>query len=180
MFQPGLESIQHCLQRQAVYLYGGKGFGKSYVLATLACFLVRTGTQVVYLSDCREWLFNPLNYLQAAVLFAFVNSSPSFREEILSCNDIESLGNFCQQYRTYGQLCFIVNQLNAMDPEPMGQDVVTNKKKDLHRNLLQRMSTAHILITSASANHKTFQYMAVRDTGERKVPLMGGMTSVKM
>ena len=32
------------LQHQVVYIYGGKGFGKSYILATLACLLVRTGT----------------------------------------------------------------------------------------------------------------------------------------
>jgi hypothetical protein len=167
-------------QRQAIYVYGGKGIGKSYILAALACLLVRKGTRVVYLADCRAWLFDPLRYLRNALIFAFVNSKPSFREEVLDCENLESLANFCARYRNTGQLCFIVDQLNALDPEPMAQDVVTNQKKMMFRDLLNSMSASHILITSASANHKTFQHMAQRDTGEVKVPLMGGMTSVSM
>ncbi len=168
------------LQRQAVYLYGAKGFGKSYILAALVCLLVRTGAQVVYIPDCRAWLLDPLSYLRTAVVFAFANSEPSFHEEILGCEDLKSLANFCARYQKFGRLCFIADQLNALDPELMGQGVVPNADKDLLRQLLHRMSAKHILITSASANHKTFQYMARRDTGEQKVPLMGGMTSVKV
>ena len=58
-------------QRQAIYLFGigGKGLGKSHILAVLACLLVRRGTQVVYLPDCRSWLFDPLRYLQNALVF---------------------------------------------------------------------------------------------------------------
>jgi len=78
-----------------------------------------------------------------------------------------------------GQLCFTVDQLNALDPEVMAQDVVSNTEKDSLRKLLHRMSSRHILISSASANHKTFRHMAKRDTGEKKVPLMEGMTSVR-
>src|SRR5258705_9920619 len=54
-------------QRQAIYLFGGKGLGKSHILAALACLLVRKGTQVVYLPDCRAWLFDPLSYLRNAL-----------------------------------------------------------------------------------------------------------------
>lgn len=96
----------------------------SHILAALACLLVRRGTQVVYLPDCRAWLFDPLRYLQNALVFAFVNSKRSFREEVLDCENLESLANFCARYRNMGQLCFIVNQLNALDPEVMVQDVV--------------------------------------------------------
>ncbi len=166
-------------QRQAIYLFGGKGLGKSHILAALACLLVRRGTQVVYLPDCRAWLFDPLRYLQNALVFAFVNSERSFREEVLDCENLESLANFCARYRNTGQLCFIVDQLNALDPEMMAQDVVSNTEKDSLRKLLHRMSSMHILISSASANHKTFQHMAKRDTGEKKVPMMEGMTSVR-
>lgn len=168
------------LQRQAVYIYGGRGFGKSYILAALACLLVRTGTQVVYIPDCHACLLEPRSYLLKAIVFAFVHSEPSFREEILNCEDLESLTNFCVRYRKFGQLCFIVDQLNALDPEPMAQDVVSNANKELFRELLHNMSANHILITSVSANHKTFQYVVERESGEKRVPLMGGMTSVKV
>ena len=164
-------------QRQAVYLYGGKGYGKSYILAALTCLLIRTGRRVVYLPDCRAWLFDPLRYLRNALVVAFVNCQLS-REEILDCKNLESLVNFCAGYRD--RLCFIVDQLNALDPEPMAQDVVTNEKKMSFRDQLQLMSANHILITSASANDKTSQHTAQRDAGEVQVPLMGGMTSVKI
>jgi hypothetical protein len=97
----------------------------------------------------------PLNYLRAAIVLAFINSE-SFREEILNCDDLESLAKFCTRYRTFGQLCFIVDQLDALDLEPMGQDEVPNVDKGSLRRLLHRMSAKHILITSASANHKAF------------------------
>jgi hypothetical protein len=141
-------------QRQAMYLSGGKGLGKSYLLATLACILVCRGTQVVYLPDCHAWLLNPLGYLRNALVFAFVHSEPSLREEILNCEDPESLTNFCACYRN--QLCFIVDQVDALDLEPMGQGVVSNKIKDSLRQLLHQMCAGKILITSASANHETF------------------------
>ena len=166
-------------QRQAIYLFGGKGLGKSHILAALACLLVRRGTQVVYLPDCRAWLLDPLRYLQNALVFAFVNSTPSLREEVLDCENLESLANFCAWYRNMGQLCFIVDQLDVLDPEVMARDMVSNTEKDSLRKLLYRMSSRHVLISSISANHKTFQYMAKRDTGEKKIPLMEGMTSVR-
>jgi len=168
------------LQRQAVYIYGGKGFGKSHILAALACLLVRTGTQVVYIPDCHACLLDPRSYLIKAIAFAFVNSKPSFREEILDCDDLESLANFCARYRMFGRLCFIVDQFNALDPEPMAQDAVSNADKESFRQLLNRMSTNHIMITSASADHKSFRHMVERESGEQKVSLMGGMTSVRV
>ena len=61
--------------RQAIYVYGGKGLGKSYILAALACLLVRQGARVVYLPDCRAMLLDPLIYLQTALIFAFLNSA---------------------------------------------------------------------------------------------------------
>lgn len=167
-------------QCQAIYLYGSKGFGKSYILAAFACLLVRRGTRIVYLPDCHAWLFNPLIYLRNALVFAFINAESFLLNEVLDCDDLESLANFCAQYRSRGQLCFIVDQLNALDPEVMAQDVVSNMDKDSLRKLLHCMSSRHILISSASANHKTFQYMAQRDAGEEKIPLIGGMTLVKI
>ena len=164
-------------QCQAIYLFRGKGLGKSHILAALMCLLVRKGTQVVYLPDCRAWLFNPLIYLRNALVFAFIHSEVSLHEEILDCENLESLANFCACYQNW--LCFIVDQVNALDSEPKGQDVVPDMNKHLLRELLHRMCAKHILITSASANHKTFQHMAKRDTGEKKVPLMEGMTSVR-
>ena len=87
------------LQRQAVYIYGSKVFGKSYIFAALACVLVRKGIQVVYIPDCRACLLDLLSYLLTAFAFAFVKSETSFREEILDCENFESFANFCRRTR---------------------------------------------------------------------------------
>jgi len=113
-------------QCQAIFLFGGKGFGKSYILAALACLLVCRGTQVVYLPDCHAWLFDPFRYLKNALIFAFVKSEPSFREDILDCKNIESLANFCVQYRNMGQLCFIIDQLLSTPTTTAANDNNTN------------------------------------------------------
>ena len=174
MFQPGLEDVSD--RREQPVSTSGHLFirgQKSHILAALACLLVRKGTQVVYLPDCRAWLSNPLTYLRNALVFACVHFELSLLEEVLDREDLESLANFCERYEN--RLCFIVDQVNALDFEPKGQDVSLDTKKDLLRRLMYRMSAEHI----ASANHKTFQYMAKIDIGERKVPLMEGMTSVR-
>jgi hypothetical protein len=163
--------------RQAIYVYGSQGFGKSHILAALACLLVRKGERVVYIPDCPAMLLDPFLYLRTALLFAFTGSIHG--EGIRECEDVEGLADFCSLYRSIGQLCFVVDQWNALDPDPTGQDKVDDRRKFQLHGLLERMSERHISITCASATQNTFKYMALRDTGERKIRLMGGMTPVR-
>jgi energy-coupling factor transporter ATP-binding protein EcfA2 len=164
--------------RQAIYVYGTNGYGKSHILAALACLLIRKKEKVVYLPDCRAMLQEPLEYLRNALLFAFANSSFSdHRDWICECEDIESLAQFCRRYK--GRLCFIIDQLNALDPEPKGEDDIPDHRKFRLNELLRRISAGHVLITSASANHKSAKHMASQDTGDQKIPLLGGMTMVR-
>jgi hypothetical protein len=156
-----------------------RGYGKSPVLAALACPLVRKKERVVYLPDCRAMFQEPLEYLRNALLFAFADSSSSdYCERIYECEDVEALANFCKNHKR-GGLYFIVNQLNALDPEPKGEDDVSDDTKFSLSNLLRRISAGHISITSASANHKSAKHMATKDTGDQKIPLLGGMTKVR-
>ena len=165
--------------RQAIYVYGTSGYGKSHILAALACLLVRTKERVVYLPDCRAMLQEPLGYLRNALLFAFADSSSSdYREHIYQCEDIKALVDFCMSYKR-GGLCFIIDQLNALDPEPKGEDNVSDDRKFSLSELLQRISAGHVSITSASPNHKSAKHMARKDTGDQKIPLLGGMTKVR-
>ena len=165
--------------RQAIYVCGTGGYGKSHILAALACLLVRKKEPVVYLPDCRAMLREPLEYLRHALLFAFVDSSSSgYRERIYECEDIEALAGFCKNYKR-GGLCFIVDQLNALDPELKGEDDISDQRKYELHELLQRILAGHVLITSASANHKSAKYMASKDTGDQKIPLLGGMMTVR-
>jgi hypothetical protein len=106
--------------RQSIYVYGGMGVGKSHILMALACLLVRQGHRVVYFPDCLQMLRDPLTYLRTALFFAFAASEFSLlREDIYQCKSIEALADCCSNYQTTGQLCFIIDQLNALDPAPI-------------------------------------------------------------
>lgn len=163
-------------RRRAIYVYGTRGYGKSHMLAALACLLARQGEQVVYLPDCFAMLRNPLKYLQVALSFA-IRDAPS-RDQIYRCETVDALALFCEQYQT-GRLCFIVDQLNALDPEPHRLDVSTDKSKSNLLEILQRISDPHVYITSASANHQSARYLKKKQTGEQKIALLGGMTTVR-
>jgi len=63
----------------SLYIYGTMGYGKSYILAALACLLYRQGKRVVFIPDCRAMLINPLLYIKCALLCTFAN--PSLEEE---------------------------------------------------------------------------------------------------
>jgi hypothetical protein len=54
-------------------LYGTIGYGKSYLLAALVCYLTVHGTRIVYIPDCRECCEEPLTYFQAAMLFTWAD-----------------------------------------------------------------------------------------------------------
>jgi energy-coupling factor transporter ATP-binding protein EcfA2 len=163
-------------RRRAIYVYGTRGYGKSHMLAALACLLIRQGERVIYLPDCFAMLRDPLEYLRVAVLFAIRDASS--REQIYGCETVDALASFCVRYKT-SRLCFIVDQLNALDPDPHGRDVSTDTAKSALLSILQRISDPHVYITSASANHQSARYLKKKETGERKIALLGGMTTVR-
>ena len=89
-------------------------------------------------------------YLCHALLFAFTDLSFSnYHEHTYECEDIEALADFYKNYKR-GGLCFIVDQLNALDPE-LKDNILDHRKFGLNE-LLQHILAGHILITSASAN----------------------------
>jgi hypothetical protein len=51
--------------------YGTIGYGKSHLLAALACYLISAGKRVVYIPDCRECAWSPVSYFRAAMLLAW-------------------------------------------------------------------------------------------------------------
>jgi hypothetical protein len=67
-----------------VWLYGTQGYGKSHLLAVLACYLAAQDERVVYIPDCREWLRNPIGGIKKAMLFVWA-------DEITAQEEIETL-----------------------------------------------------------------------------------------
>ena len=156
------------------------GYGKSHILAALACLLIRKGERVVYIPDWRAMLRRPLTYLQHAFLMAFPDTdSAVYTHWVSRCATYEELISLCDHYRGMkGQLCFIVDQFYAFDEESSGDDYVTNENQKQLLTVVNELSAQHILITSASANHRTAKHMAAKQTDDQKIALLGGMTPV--
>jgi hypothetical protein len=172
-----VDQLRTTIGRSRIYIHGTMGYGKSHILAALACVLSQRGDRVVYLPDCREMLRGPLPYLQTALLCAFADPSlSSQRADIRAFGSAADLAMFCQ--KSPGRWYFIVDQMNAFDEEASNGDVISNVKKNEFNNLLMEMTVSHFTITSASANHKTAMHMQRKQTNDIKLSLMGGMSHV--
>ena len=157
-----------------VYLQGTMGYGKSHILAALACLLFRLGYRPVYI-DCRKMLADPLRYIRFALLGAFADpSSSSQRASIRSLGSETEVVKFCNNQSE--PMYFILDQKNALDLEDANGDDIYDKWKEPLSYFLVRMTVGHYRITSASANHKTAVHMGRKQTGELKMSMMGGMS----
>src|SRR5215813_2130876 len=91
---------------------GTIGYGKSHILAAMACYWLKKGEPVVYVPDCQELLEDPINYLKPAFYLTFHNNQQAQRE-IAQCNTLEEIKDFCN--RSPMQFYFIMDQWNALD-----------------------------------------------------------------
>ena len=160
-----------------LYIQGTMGFGKSHILAALACLLYRQGNVVVFIHDVRALLLDPLPYIKSALLCTF--AGPSFKEErnrIRACKSMNAISPFYHGIRSFPYL--IVDQINALELSDLNTDSVARETKDACRVFINSLSVGSFTITSASANHQTAKYMEKKQTNEIKLPMMGGMSPV--
>jgi hypothetical protein len=170
-----------------LYLFGTMGFGKSYILAALACLLMRTGKRVVYLPDCGVLLHpgSRTRYLKQALLRAFSDpSSYSELRQIESCPDLDALAKFCYEYgTTHGAskaIYLVVDRLEALDVKnraevSTGPDFNDPPGWKIYRYLLE-LVVFHCFISSASANCQFG--LGATSRCETEIRLFGGLTSV--
>jgi hypothetical protein len=172
-FQISWGFSQSCLQ-------GSMGCGKSHILAALTCLLSHIGRRPVYIPDCRQMLVDPLPYIQCALLCAFADASSSmYRDKIRRFQTLDDALEFCRNLRST-HLYFIIDQMNALEHEDRNTVMVSNDQKDILAEFLQKISLGHYSITGASANYRTVQRMAQKQTGEVWMSMMGGMSGVSL
>src|SRR3984957_7666913 len=165
-----------------LYIQGTMGYGKSHILAALACLLHRLGKRVVYLPDCRQMLVDPVSYIRSALLCTFSDSSLSSqrrRNNIRFLVSHDKILCFCRGLLNM-PMYFIVDQLNALEQESADKDEATNSAKLALSRLLQNLYLGHYSITSASANYRTARYMKNDQTGEIKMSMIGGLSRGSM
>jgi beta-glucosidase/6-phospho-beta-glucosidase/beta-galactosidase len=114
--------------------------------------------------------------MQTALLCAFADpSSSDEHDKIRALKSQDDIMHFCDEHMP---VYFIVDQMNALDHEDVNMDTVDNQRKTVAQESLDKLTSSHYQITSASANHRTAMHMKKMQTGEMKLALMGGMSEV--
>lgn len=156
-------------------LYGTIGYGKSHLLAALACYLTVGGTRVVYVPDCRECCERPFTYFQAAMLFTWANDT-EMQEDIMKLESMEDIDLFFRNQPA--KLLFIYDQMNGLDLEDEKHDTVSNSRKQELRKWMDAFAQSHKVIYSASANYKARVRMEQKQTNDWKLYVYGGFSAV--
>ncbi len=157
------------------YIYGTMGYGKSYILATIVCFLFRTGKRVVYLPDCRGLAMDTVDYVKSALYLAYENNSDKI-SEINDCETLDEIVKFCKGESE--PLYIVVDQLNALDNH--NDTEIKEADKDRIKDVLNRMTASHYYIKSSSANNISALRLKLKQTNEKKIELYGGFDEVRL
>ncbi|CAG8610228.1 10899_t:CDS:2 [Funneliformis mosseae] len=156
-----------------MFIYGTMGYGKSYILSAITCYLFRVKKRVVYLPDCRALSLDPVDYIKSALFLTYVNDL----EEINRISLCETLGDIVDFFKSVDErLYFIIDQLNALDGNDTG---ITPQTKIEIREIINKIRNKHFCIKSASANNeRARQYK--KQTDEIKMALYGGLKEDEM
>ncbi len=156
------------------FIYGTIRYGKSYILATIVCLLLRTGKRVVYLPDCRELAKDPEDYIKLALILAYTDNIEKINE-ISACKTTNDIVAFCESSEL---LYFIVDQMNALDYR--NNTEIVEVKKATILDVLNRMTSEHYYVKSSSANNESALYLIQKQTNDRKIELYGGFDEVRL
>lgn len=161
------------------FLHGTHRSGKSFMLAALACLLMKEGIKVVYIPDCRALLRDMFGYLRLALRLTFHGPGHEARADFLDrCMTVEELAGFCAAAAPQYRLLFIIDQANALDSEEEAVDRFTPQAKREARTLLGKITAQHLKLASSSGNYQHGLYDRYRQTGEKRLQLYSGLTEV--
>lgn len=180
VFSNLLEEVQtpdFLSQRHDLSLYGTSGTGKSHLLATLVCHLVRNKKRVIFLPDCHDLLKDAREGFRSALLFAFYDDRFS-RQTIENALSVDELVGFVRN-QPRGSLYLIVDQRNALEvgPDSDGPDL---DKAIKYRawEWLRFMSAPSLYIFSAMANKQSDRDASLEQRNIKTIYLHEGMTWV--
>jgi hypothetical protein len=156
-----------------MFLFGTMGYGKSYILAALVCFLLRSDRRVVFLPDCKAMVIDRLDYLKKALLLA-LHDDKDAQDEIATLQDDDSVVRFCKAHK---DLIFVVDQYNGFDYDPEDDPIQTNLKGEA-KQLVDRAASETVILKAASANNHTSREDQAKQTHTLKLKWLGGFSEV--
>lgn len=172
--------VQQECDHSALWVYGTKGYGKSHLLAALVCYLAAQKERVVYIPDCWECIDDPVEYVRAAMLFAWADD-PTIQDEIITLNTREMIYRFFERQK---KCIFVIDQMNAFGKSDNGEDKNGGLKREIYR-WLTRCQADHPAVLGTSANYQTYLYQAylqqtMNGTNEDTMHVYGGFTTVSL
>ena len=156
-----------------INVYGGRGLGKSHLLASAVVLLIKQGKRVVYLPQARDWATNDAeDYLRTALYLGFADSA-ELLAEMEQIQGADSLVTWANSK----EFILIVDQVNALEEEShLEQD---QKKKVLM--LMNRMCVGgRRIVYGFSANNRTARLFADTQRSESDVVLHTGFDKVEL
>lgn len=167
-----LKKVRRSGSLTIAWLYGTQGYGKSYLLAALVCYLAAQDERVVYIPDCREWLRNPVEYIQKAMLFAWADDITT-QKEIMTLNTEDGIEDFITHQKNVVVVC---DQLNALTKFNSSNEEM--KKRAGVNNWLMRFTADHKSVFSASANYREYLTLSLEQTTYSQLRVYGGLDRV--
>jgi hypothetical protein len=153
-----------------LWLYGTQGYGKSHLLAALVCYLAAQDERVVYISDCRALLQDPVEYFQAAMLFAWADDI-AIQEKIMTLNTLEMIRGF---FKPKQKVIFVIDQMNALKINGPRE----KEKREQLSDWIQRFAFGHKKVYSSSANNTDFHKRSQNENQHSVLSVYGGLTEV--
>jgi hypothetical protein len=169
-----LKKVQASGTYSTVWLYGTQGYGKSHLLAALVCYLAAQDERVVYISDCRSLLENPVQYFRATMLFAWADDVAT-QKIIMTLNTLEEIQKFFEKFFESGEkILFVIDQMNALKIDGPRE----KKKREDLSDWIKLFTFGHKKVYSSSANNTDYHKGAQNQNQNEMLPVYGGFTEV--
>jgi hypothetical protein len=165
-----LQEVQGSRNYTTVWLHGTQGYGKSHLLAVLVCYLTARDERVVYIPDCPALLEDPVEYLQAIMLFAWADDI-AIQKFIMTLNTLKKINHF---FKNRKNVIFVIDQMNALKFDGSREQ---KKREDLS-DWIKRFAFRHKKIYSFSVNNTDYHEEAQNQHQSRMLPVYGGLTEV--
>jgi RecA/RadA recombinase len=165
-----LRKVQGSEVYSTVWLYGTQGYGKSHLLAALVCYLAAQDEQVVYISECRALLEDPIGYFRAAMLFAWADNI-AIQKETMTLNTLEKIREF---FKSKENVIFVIDQMNALKTDGPGE----KERREELSGWMKRFAFRHKKVYSSSANNMDFHKEAQNENQHSVLSVYGGLTRV--
>jgi len=161
-----VEDVRVSKVYNTTWLYGTPGYGKSHLLAALVCYLAAQDVRVVYIPDCGELLEDFIEYVRAAMLFAWADDITT-QEEIMALKTEKDIGRFFKGFMGQQSVTFVVDQMNALN--------ASTDEAQHGRRWLNHFMYSHKSVISSSANYTEYLEQSIEQSSNDVLRVYGGL-----